>query len=122
MAQVIAGGQYGITAKELSTLVSDSSEKPSCLADAGGTTVLAEKIRTDINAGLSGDKEDIDARREFYGKNFVEGKPPKTFCELCWAAMQDFTLIMLVICAVISLVLGISIAVTYSIDTLIHVC
>ena len=111
MVVVKVGEIFGITGKELSTLVSESSEKPSNLAEAGGATALAEKLRTDIHRGLSGDIDDIQTRLDFFGKNFVEGKPPKSFCQLCWSAMKDFTLIMLIICAVISLVLGISIEV-----------
>ncbi len=112
MPPVYASEFYEISAKELSDLVSASSEKPDALAIAGGTAGLAAKIKTDTLSGLSGKPEDIEARRIFFGKNFVDGKPPKTLLALMWQAAQDFTLVMLMISATVSLILGISIEVS----------
>jgi len=52
-------------------------------------------------AGLDG--SDLSRRREVFGSNVIPPKPPKSFLQLVWEAMQDITLIILMIAAVISL-------------------
>jgi Ca2+ transporting ATPase len=56
--------------------------------------------------GLSGSKADMEHRRETFGSNVIPPKPPKTFLQLVWEALQDVTLIILEIAAVISLALA----------------
>ena len=41
-----------------------------------------------------------------FGSNTIPPKPPKTFLQLVWEALQDVTLIILEIAAIISLVLA----------------
>ena len=53
--------------------------------------------------GLSGSEADLVHRREVFGSNVIPPKPPKTFLELVWEALQDITLIILIAAAVISL-------------------
>jgi len=45
-------------------------------------------------------------RRKIYGRNYIPPKKPKTFLELIWEALQDVTLIILEVAAVVSLVLS----------------
>jgi len=52
-------------------------------------------------AGLDG--SDLSRRREVFGSNVIPPKPPKSFLQLVWEALQDITLIILMIAAVISL-------------------
>jgi len=54
-------------------------------------------------AGLSGSAVDISHRRETFGSNTIPPKPPKTFLQLVWEALQDVTLIILEIAALVSL-------------------
>jgi len=42
-----------------------------------------------------------------FGSNVIPPKPPKTFLELVWEALQDITLIILIIAAMISLILSV---------------
>ena len=56
--------------------------------------------------GLSGDKGDLEHRRDVFGSNVIPPRPPKTFLELVWEALQDVTLIILQLAAVISLALS----------------
>ena len=51
--------------------------------------------------GLSGN--DFARRVEMFGSNVIPPKPPKTFLQLCWEAIQDFTLVILNIAAAVSL-------------------
>lgn len=53
--------------------------------------------------GLSDNIADLEKRRQIYGQNFIPPKKPKTFLALVWEALQDVTLIILEIAAIISL-------------------
>ena len=56
-----------------------------------------------MSLGLRGDRADLEARRDVFGSNTIPPKPPKTFLQLVWEALQDITLIILEIAAVVSL-------------------
>ena len=48
----------------------------------------------------------MEARRDVFGSNIIPPKPPKTFLQLVWEALQDITLIILEIAAIVSLALS----------------
>ncbi|KPP70085.1 plasma membrane calcium-transporting ATPase 2-like [Scleropages formosus] len=52
---------------------------------------------------MPGVAADLEKRREVFGKNLIPPKKPKTFIQLVWEALQDVTLIILEIAAIISL-------------------
>uniref|UniRef100_A0A8C8A458 Calcium-transporting ATPase n=1 Tax=Oryzias sinensis TaxID=183150 RepID=A0A8C8A458_9TELE len=54
-------------------------------------------------SGLEGNQTDLDKRKEIFGKNLIPPKKPKTFLQLVWEALQDVTLIILELAALISL-------------------
>jgi Ca2+ transporting ATPase len=54
-------------------------------------------------AGLSGDKAELEIRRDVFGSNTIPPKAPKTFLQLVWEALQDVTLIILELAALVSL-------------------
>lgn len=54
-------------------------------------------------AGLSGNPFDLENRHNAFGQNFIPPKKAKTFLQLVWEALQDVTLIILEIAAIISL-------------------
>lgn len=56
--------------------------------------------------GLSGSKADLEHRRDTFGSNVIPPKPPKTFLQLAWEALQDITLIILEVAAIVSLALS----------------
>lgn len=58
------------------------------------------------HAGLSGSTADLEHRKETFSSNTIPPKPPKTFMQLVWEALQDVTLIILEIAAIVSLVLS----------------
>ncbi|XP_044531949.1 plasma membrane calcium-transporting ATPase 2 [Gracilinanus agilis] len=53
--------------------------------------------------GLPGTAPDLEKRKQIFGQNFIPPKKPKTFLQLVWEALQDVTLIILEIAAIISL-------------------
>lgn len=56
-------------------------------------------------SGLSATKTNLDHRRQVFGANVIPPKPPKTFLQLMWEAVQDVTLIILQVAAIVSLIL-----------------
>ena len=54
-------------------------------------------------SGLSGAAADLQRRKDVYGANMIPPKPPKTFLQLVWEALQDVTLIILQVAALVSL-------------------
>jgi len=68
---------------------------------------LAKKLKTDLHSGLSStNKTDLESRARQFGRNEIPPKPPKPFYLLMWEAVQDTTLIILIISAAVSLVLS----------------
>lgn len=55
------------------------------------------------HTGLDGNSEDVEKRKEEFGQNLIPPKKPKTFVQLVWEALQDVTLIILEVAAIISL-------------------
>ena len=68
----------------------------------GGLHGLERKLRTNLLTGLTGDPLDLLNRKKIFGRNEIPPKPPKTFFRLMFEALQDVTLVILIICAVIS--------------------
>ncbi|KAG8516868.1 LOW QUALITY PROTEIN: Plasma membrane calcium-transporting ATPase 2, partial [Galemys pyrenaicus] len=56
-----------------------------------------------LSPGLPGTAPDLEKRKQIFGQNFIPPKKPKTFLQLVWEALQDVTLIILEIAAIISL-------------------
>lgn len=56
-----------------------------------------------VHEGLSGSREDMEHRQDTFGSNVIPPKPPKTFMQLVWEALQDVTLIILEVAAIVSL-------------------
>ncbi|XP_029133669.2 plasma membrane calcium-transporting ATPase 1 isoform X2 [Labrus bergylta] len=71
-----------------------------CYGDVNG---LCARLRTSPVDGLDGSSEDIDRRKQEFGQNLIPPKKPKTFVQLVWEALQDVTLIILEVAAIISL-------------------
>ncbi|XP_029994972.1 plasma membrane calcium-transporting ATPase 3b isoform X1 [Sphaeramia orbicularis] len=100
-----AGGDFVVTVKELRELMelrgTDALQK---IQDSyGDTEGLCQRLQSSTTDGLSGDPTDLERRGQIYGQNFIPPKKPKTFMELVWEALQDVTLIILEIAAIISL-------------------
>ena len=93
--------------KDLNEVQNKPDDVRSQLAKHGGVQGLINKLKVDPLKGLSNEnKQDLADRQEQYGKNEIPAKPPKRFLVLMWEAVQDTTLVILIICAIISLVLS----------------
>ncbi|XP_030071431.1 plasma membrane calcium-transporting ATPase 1 isoform X1 [Microcaecilia unicolor] len=98
-------GDFGITLKELRALMelrsTDALHKiQECYGDVYG---ICSRLKTSPHEGLSGNPADLEKRQEAFGKNIIPPKKPKTFLQLVWEALQDVTLIILEVAAIISL-------------------
>ncbi|XP_025830662.1 plasma membrane calcium-transporting ATPase 2 isoform X7 [Agrilus planipennis] len=99
--------QYGISLKQMRDLMEHRGrEGVNKIKDLGGIQELCKKLYTSPNEGLSGSQADLDHRREVFGSNSIPPKPPKTFLQLVWEALQDITLIILEVAAIVSLALS----------------
>jgi magnesium-transporting ATPase (P-type) len=60
----------------------------------------------DIQTGINEDT--IEERSELYGGNIFPVRPPKSLCELIIEALDDLTMQILIVCAIISIVINFS--------------
>uniref|UniRef100_A0A3Q1AN34 Calcium-transporting ATPase n=1 Tax=Amphiprion ocellaris TaxID=80972 RepID=A0A3Q1AN34_AMPOC len=98
-------GDFGVTMMELRSLMElRSGEAVNKIRDTyGDVQGLCRRLKTSSIEGLSGNPNDLEKRHTAFGKNFIPPKKPKTFLQLVWEALQDVTLIILEIAAIISL-------------------
>uniref|UniRef100_A0A8R1Y065 Calcium-transporting ATPase n=1 Tax=Onchocerca volvulus TaxID=6282 RepID=A0A8R1Y065_ONCVO len=69
----------------------------------GGIESLCAKLKTDPLNGLSTEKSSLEERRRIFGRNEIPPAPSKSFLRLAWEALQDITLIILLVSALVSL-------------------
>ncbi|XP_009077439.1 PREDICTED: plasma membrane calcium-transporting ATPase 2 isoform X6 [Acanthisitta chloris] len=98
-------GEFGCTLQELRSLMElRGTEAVVKIKETYGETEgLCRHLKTSPTEGLAGSAADLEKRKLIFGKNFIPPKKPKTFLQLVWEALQDVTLIILEIAAIISL-------------------
>uniref|UniRef100_A0AAR2KM62 Calcium-transporting ATPase n=1 Tax=Pygocentrus nattereri TaxID=42514 RepID=A0AAR2KM62_PYGNA len=98
-------GDFGCTVMDLRELMElRSAEAVGKIRDVHGDVQgICRRLKTSPIEGLSGNPADLEKRHTAFGKNFIPPKKPKTFLQLVWEALQDVTLIILEIAAIISL-------------------
>jgi len=104
LAAISAGREFGISLKELETLMQTRGHEGVRELNEiyGGLSGLGQKLKTNLVTGLAGDETDLSIRQTAFGRNEIPPKAPKTFFRLMFEALQDVTLVILIICAVIS--------------------
>lgn len=105
MGDEMDGHQFGATLQELRELMEVRGHEAynKIQNDYGGVLELCKRMYTSPNEGNSGSPADLKRRVEVFGSNVIPPKPPKTFLQLVWEALQDVTLIILIVAAIISL-------------------
>ncbi|POO02078.1 P-type ATPase [Trema orientale] len=77
------------------------------LGEFGGVDGVAKALKTDTERGILSDvKDDISQRRKAFGPNTYEKPPTKNFFHFVWEAFKDLTVIILLVCAALSLGFG----------------
>ncbi|PNJ67809.1 plasma membrane calcium-transporting ATPase 2 isoform X1 [Pongo pygmaeus] len=99
------GGEFGCTMEELRSLMElRGTEAVVKIKETyGDTEAICRRLKTSPVEGLPGTAPDLEKRKQIFGQNFIPPKKPKTFLQLVWEALQDVTLIILEIAAIISL-------------------
>ncbi|KAI3827019.1 hypothetical protein L1987_01080 [Smallanthus sonchifolius] len=101
--EVVQAG-YDIEPEDLAYIVRSHNNKTYDFH--GGLQGLARKIKVSLRDGvLSGD---ISKRQQIFGYNQFVEKPQRPLWMFIWDALQDMTLIILMLCAVISVGVGIA--------------
>ncbi|KNA25607.1 hypothetical protein SOVF_005080 [Spinacia oleracea] len=94
---------FGIESDELASIVRGSDTKG--LNTHGGVDGLAKKVTSSLKDGIS--SNDVPRRQNIYGVNTFTEKPPRGFWRFVWEALHDLTLIILMVCAVVSVGVGV---------------
>ncbi|XP_039507881.1 plasma membrane calcium-transporting ATPase 3b isoform X2 [Pimephales promelas] len=98
-------GDFGVSLDELRSLM--ELRGPEALQKIqesfGDVEGLCQRLKSSTSDGLSDNPTDLEKRRQVFGQNFIPPKKAKTFLQLVWEALQDVTLIILEIAAIISL-------------------
>ncbi|XP_027347345.1 putative calcium-transporting ATPase 7, plasma membrane-type isoform X2 [Abrus precatorius] len=102
--EVKAAG-FQICADELGSIVEGHDVKK--LKFHGGVNGIAEKLSTSTTKGLSGDAESRHRRQDIFGVNKFTESEVRSFWVFVYEALQDMTLMILGVCAFVSLIVGI---------------
>ncbi|GFY93736.1 cation transporter/ E1-E2 ATPase family protein [Actinidia rufa] len=103
--EVKAAG-FSICADELESLVEGHDLKK--LKYHGGVASIADKLSTCTTAGLNTNSDLLNCRQELFGINkFIESEG-RSFWVFVWEALQDMTLMILGVCAFVSLIVGLA--------------
>ncbi|XP_016850766.1 plasma membrane calcium-transporting ATPase 1 [Anolis carolinensis] len=96
---------FKITLTELRTLMEYRKKEAvkKIKEQYGDTWEICRRLHTSPSIGISASQAEIDVRRAVFGINFIPPKKPLTFLQLVWEALQDTTLCILEIAAVVSL-------------------
>ncbi|XP_024968049.1 calcium-transporting ATPase 4, plasma membrane-type-like [Cynara cardunculus var. scolymus] len=71
-----------------------------------GVDGIAEAIDVSLDEGIK--SSELSIRQETYGINKYTEKPSKSFFMFVWEALHDLTLIILIVCAVVSIGVGLA--------------
>lgn len=100
----IRNAGFSINPDELASITSKHDAK--ALKMHGGVDGVSKKIRSALDHGISA--SDLDTRQSIYGVNRYAEKPSRTFWMFVWDALQDMTLIILMVCALLSAAVGLA--------------
>ncbi|KAH0936266.1 hypothetical protein HID58_013383 [Brassica napus] len=103
--EVKAAG-FDICADELGSIVESHDVKK--LKFHGGVDGLAGKLKASPTEGLSTDAAHLSQRQDLFGINKFAESELKSFWVFVWEALQDMTLMILGVCAFVSLIVGIA--------------
>jgi Ca2+-transporting ATPase len=101
----IPAGDFDISPEQLATMSRDHDN--ASLENYGGAKGLGDKLKTDLEKGISGEEADLSQRKNIYGSNTYPKKKARSFWRFVLDACRDTTLIILMVAAAASLALGI---------------
>ncbi|KAL0896565.1 hypothetical protein Bca101_080526 [Brassica carinata] len=96
---------FSVEPDELASMVRNHDTRG--LANNGGVVALAKKVSvSNLTEGVK--SSELSIREKIFGENRYAEKPPRSFFMFVWEALQDITLIILMVCAVVSIGVGIA--------------
>ncbi|XP_028789923.1 calcium-transporting ATPase 9, plasma membrane-type-like, partial [Neltuma alba] len=101
----ISVGDFAVELEELVSMFKDHDL--SALEQYGGVKGLSNLLKSSPEKGINGTNDDLLRRRSAFGTNTYPRKKGRSFFRFLWEAWQDLTLIILIVAAAVSLVLGI---------------
>ena len=98
---------FDIDPKELEKIISNYKSRTSELEDLKyfnqkSISEILSQIKTDPEKGISS----IEDREKFFGSNKIFVEPKPNFCKFVWKAVSDLMIIILIIAAIVSIILG----------------
>ncbi|WCJ21605.1 Calcium-transporting ATPase 12 plasma membrane-type [Euphorbia peplus] len=96
---------FDIDKKKLGEMVKEKDSLT--LRHFGGTEGVAAALGTNLGRGIDGDDSNIVTRRDMFGSNTYNKPPPKGFLFFVVDAFKDTTILILLVCAALSLAFGI---------------
>nr|CAB3461081.1 unnamed protein product [Digitaria exilis] len=96
---------FSISADELAA-ITGIREDSTIFKTHGGINGISRKIKASLKDGIN--ETEIETRQKLYGTNKHAEKPPRSFWMFVWDALHDLTLIILMVCAVVSLAVGLA--------------
>jgi len=111
------GGAFDVNIDALGLMITNGSMED--LENFGGIEGLAEKFHVDPKVGLTQAEADQGflERREYFGKNVYQQPKGKTFWQLWLDALNDLTMIILIISAIVSIILAFAVPKNIGADT-----
>ncbi|CAL9092162.1 unnamed protein product [Musa textilis] len=104
LSEEVRNAGYFINPDELASIARGHDKKR--LRNHGGVNGVAREVSVSLDYGIK--TSDLSIRQDIYGINQYVEKPPRSFWMFVWDALHDLTLIILMICALISIVVGIA--------------
>ncbi|KAL8162748.1 hypothetical protein V2J09_014237 [Rumex salicifolius] len=77
------------------------------LSRNGGVSGISASLKTDRDGGINGDESDVISRQNLFGSNTYTKPKSRSFFEFVWDAFKDPTILILLVCATLSLGFGI---------------
>ncbi|KAG9151452.1 hypothetical protein Leryth_015064, partial [Lithospermum erythrorhizon] len=102
--EVKAAG-FEICGDELGSIVEGHDLKK--LKLHGGANGIADKLATSATNGISIEAEALNQRQEIYGINKFQESVARGFWVFVWESLHDMTLMILGVCAFVSLIVGV---------------
>lgn len=104
LSKEVKDAGFGIEPDELGSFARSHDTKG--LEGHGGVSGLARDVSVSLKDGVASSK--IPHRQNIYGLNRYVEKPSKGFWRFFWEALQDLTLIILMVSAVVSIGVGVA--------------
>nr|GMC89938.1 putative calcium-transporting ATPase 11, plasma membrane-type [Ipomoea batatas]GME21413.1 putative calcium-transporting ATPase 11, plasma membrane-type [Ipomoea batatas] len=104
LPEVAGAASFRVNPDKLATIVGSYDIK--ALRKIGGVERLAARLGVSLEEGIQ--SGDVPIRQSVYGSNKFTEKPFRSFWTFVWEALHDLTLIILMVCVVVSIGVGLA--------------